>query len=648
MKTPVRILHLEDNPADGDLIRATLEQEHLGGEIHRVVSREAFIAGIEAGGYDLILADYNLPAFDGLTALTLARARRPEIPFLFVSGFIGEEVALESLKNGATDYVFKHNFARLAPAIRRALEAASVRREREAAEAALQEREATLRSFFDTAPFLMGLLEWREDEVIHLSGNAATVRFLNVPPEAIQQRFLRDLGLPTQVVTRATTHYAQCQREKRAVELDYSFEWLGQTRHFAVTLSPVACNEGQPSRCCYIAEDITEKKQLERQYLRAQRLESVGTLASGLAHDLNNVLAPIVMALRLFRAKLPDPEDQELLTNLESSARRGADIIRQVLTFARGVEGERQPVALPRLLGELEKIIRETFARSIQLEMRVAPDLRPILGDSTQIYQVLMNLSVNARDAMPSGGLIRIEARNLELDADATRSHPGARPGEYVQITLADTGIGIAPELIDKIFDPFFTTKDLGHGTGLGLPTTLSIVKSHGGWITVESEPGRGSEFHVFLPASSDKVAATAEATPREQPLGQGELVLVVDDDATLKQVARSTLLKAGYQVLTAGDGQEALDIFQTHRQRIALVLTDMMMPRMDGHELIAEIRKLTSTIPILTMSGLVESRPAPGQPALISAFLNKPFTAESLLQSVHAALHESQPSLPL
>ena len=648
MRTPVRILHLEDNPADGDLIRATLEQAELPCEIYRVVAREAFIAEIGVGDYDLILADYNLPAFDGLTALTLARARRPEIPFLFVSGFIGEEAALESLKNGATDYVFKHNFARLAPAIRRALEAASVRRERESAEAALQEREATLRSFFDTAPFQMGLLEWRDGAVIHLSGNAATVKFLKVPPEAIQHRFLRDLGLPTQVELRATTHYEQCQRDKRAVELDYSFAWLGQMRHFAVTLSPVACNEGHPSRCCYIAEDVTEKKQLERQYLRAQRLESVGTMASGLAHDLNNVLAPIVMALRLFRGKLPDPEDQDLLTNLESSARRGADIIRQVLTFARGVEGERQPVALSRLIGELERIIRDTFARSIQLENRVAADLRPILGDSTQLYQVLMNLCVNARDAMPAGGLIRIEARNLQLNADATRSHAGARPGEYVRISVADTGIGIAPELIDKIFDPFFTTKDLGHGTGLGLPTTLSIVKSHGGWITVESEPGRGSEFHVFLPASRDAAATPAEATPPEQPRGRGELVLIVDDDPAMRQVARSTLIKAGFQVLTADGGKEALDLIETHRQRIALVLTDMMMPRMDGPELIAEIRKLASPIPIITMSGLVESRPATGQPALASAFLDKPFTAESLLQAVHAALHGSQPSLPL
>ena len=646
MKTPVRILHLEDNPADGELIRATLDQEKLPCEIHRVVSRESFITELEAGGYDLILADYNLPAFDGLTALTLARARRPEIPFLFVSGFIGEEVALESLKNGATDYVFKHNFARLAPAIRRALEAASVRRERESAEAALQEREATLRSFFDAAPFLMGLLEWRDGEVIHLSGNAATVSFFAVPAEAIRDRPLRELGLPSGILARAAAQYEQCQREERAVEQDYSFEWLGQMRHFAITLSPVACNEGQPSRCCYIAEDITEKKQLERQYLRAQRLESVGTLASGLAHDLNNVLAPIVMALRLFRAKLPDPEDQELLTSLESSARRGADIIRQVLTFARGVEGERRPVALSRLIGELEKIIRETFARSIQLETRVAADLRPILGDSTQLYQVLMNLCVNARDAMPAGGLIRIQARNLHLDAEGARSHRGARPGDYVWISVADTGTGITPEVIGKIFDPFFTTKDLGQGTGLGLPTTLTIVKSHGGWITVESEPGRGSEFHVYLPASrADAAPASASALP-EQPRGHGELVLVVDDDATMRQVARSTLIKAGYEVLTAHDGREALALFHAQRSQIAVVLTDLMMPGMDGPALVAELRKLGSPVPVITMSGLVETHSSNRLSASTTAFLEKPFTAESLLGTVRTALEPAQPSL--
>lgn len=646
MKTPVRILHLEDNPADGELIRATLDQEQLPCEIHRVVTREAFITELEAGAYDLILADYNLPAFDGLTALTLARARRPEIPFLFVSGFIGEEVALESLKNGATDYVFKHNFARLAPAIRRALEAASVRRERESAEAALQEREATLRSFFDAAPFLMGLLEWRDGEVIHRSGNAATVSFFAVPAEAIRDRTLRDLGLPPGVLARAAAQYEQCQREERAVEQDHTFEWRGRTRHFAITLSPVAGHDGRPSRCCYIAEDVTEKRQLERQYLRAQRLESVGTLASGLAHDLNNVLAPIVMALRLFRAKLPDPEDQELLTNLESSARRGADIIRQVLTFARGVEGERQPVALSRLIGELEKIIRETFARSIQLETRVAADLRPILGDSTQLYQVLMNLCVNARDAMPAGGRLRIQARNLQLDEEGAPSHPGARPGDYVWISVADSGTGIVPEVIDKIFDPFFTTKDLGQGTGLGLPTTLTIVKSHGGWITVESEPGRGSEFHVYLPASRADAAPASVSTLLEQPRGHGELVLVVDDDATMRQVARSTLIKAGYEVLTAHDGREALALFHAQRSQIAVVLTDLMMPGMDGPALVGELRKLGSQVPVITMSGLVETHSSNRLSATTTAFLEKPFTAESLLGTVRTALEPAPPSL--
>ena len=646
MKTPVRILHLEDNPADGELVRATLDQQSLRCEIRRVVTRAAFITEIEAGGYALILADYNLPAFDGLTALSLARARRPEIPFLFVSGFIGEEVALESLKNGATDYVFKHNLARLTPAVRRALEAASVRREREAAEAALQEREATLRSFFDGAPFLMGLLERCEGEVVHCSGNAVTATFFGVTAEEIRERSLRDLGLPPALMSKADAQFAQCQREQRAVEVEYAFEWRRQVRHFALTLSPVARNEGQPARCCYIAEDVTEKKQLERQYLRAQRLESVGTLASGLAHDLNNVLAPIVMALRLFRAKLPEPEDQELLTNLESSARRGADIIRQVLTFARGVEGERQPVALPLLAGELEKIIRETFARSLQLETHVPEDLRPILGDSTQLYQVLMNLCVNARDAMPAGGLLRIEARNVQLDADATRSHPGARPGDYVWIAVADTGTGIAPEVIDKIFDPFYTTKDIGHGTGLGLPTTLTIVKSHGGWITVESEPGRGSEFRVYLPASPAGRAAALKSALSEQPGGQGELVLVVDDDSTMRQVARTTLIKAGYQVITATDGGEALTLFEAQRHRIAVVLTDMMMPLMDGPTLVAALRRIDPRIPIITMSGLVETRSLPPYPSLVSSFLEKPFTAETLLNAVHAALHAVQPSL--
>ena len=648
MKATVRILHLEDNPADGELVRATLDQENLPCEIRRVVTREAFITEIESGDYALILADYNLPAFDGLTALTLARARRPEIPFLFVSGFIGEEVALESLKNGATDYVFKHNLARLTPAIRRALEAASVRLEREAAEAALQEREATLRSFFDAAPFLMGLLEWRDGEVIHCSGNAATATFFSVTAEETRERSLRDLELPPAILSKAHAQFERCQREERAVEVEYSFEWRRQARHFSITLSPVARNDGLPARCCYIAEDITEKKQLERQYLRAQRLESVGTLASGLAHDLNNVLAPIVMALRLFRAKLPDPEDQELLTNLESSARRGADIIRQVLTFARGVEGERQPVALSVLIGELEKIIRETFARSLQLEIRIPDDLRPILGDSTQLYQVLMNLCVNARDAMPGGGLLRIEARNLQLNADATRSHAGAQPGDYVRISVADTGTGIAPEVIDKIFDPFYTTKDIGHGTGLGLPTTLTIVKSHGGWITVESEPGRGSEFQIYLPASRAGGVTASKSAISEQPAGRGELVLVIDDDTTIRQVARTTLIKAGYQVLIARDGSEALALFHTQGQPIALVLTDMMMPKMDGPALIAALHKLGSHVPIITMSGLVEPGPSLPHPAGASAFLEKPFTAESLLDAVRTTLHRSQPSLSI
>ena len=296
MKAPVRLLHLEDNPSDGELISATLAREGMECEIQRVATRQGFVEQLEAGGCDLILADYNLPSFDGLSALKLARRRRPETPFLFVSGFIGEEVALESLKNGATDYVFKHNLARLAPAVRRALEEARERRERETAEAALHDREAALRSFFDTAPFMMGIVELGHDQLIHLSGNAASARFLGAAPAAMANNPVEKWGLPRNVIARLRAQCQQSQDEARAVEAEHCFPWQGKLREVALTVSPLPGTAGHGARCCYVAEEVTDKKQLERQFLRAQRLESVGTLASGLAHDLNNVLAPIMMS----------------------------------------------------------------------------------------------------------------------------------------------------------------------------------------------------------------------------------------------------------------------------------------------------------------------------------------------------------------
>jgi signal transduction histidine kinase len=639
MKTPVRLLHLEDDPADAQLILSALQHAGLPCEVIRVAGSRDYSAALEQGKFDLILADYQLPGFDGLAALAMARERRADVPFLFVSGFIGEEVALHSLKTGATDYVFKHNLARLAPAIRRALQEAREHREREQAEAALQEREAVLRSFYDAAPFMMGIVEPLPDDLLHLSANAASAKFLGTTPDAMRRCRSSDLGIPLEVISGWLEHLRQAQRLGRPVEFEQASTRESQTRCLTITVSGLPATPGQPPRFCYVAEDITDKRQLEQQFLRAQRLESVGTLASGLAHDLNNVLAPILMALHLFRLKLTDAEDQELLGNLESTARRGADIIRQVLTFARGVEGTRQPLRLKPLVNDVAMMLRDTFPRSIKIQTRVPDDLWNVSGDATQIYQVLMNLCLNGRDAMPAGGRLLIAGANAQIDEAAARLHPGSKAGQYVVLTVADNGTGIAPEMLNKIFDPFFTTKEVGKGTGLGLSTVLSIVKSHGGFVTTTSEPGRGSEFKVHLPGEPRSALLSAEAAAASIERGTSELILVVDDETAIRQVTSAALEGHGYRVVTARDGPEALALFDRHKRRIQLVITDMMMPRRDGASLIQTLLSLAPRLKIIAVSGLVEAAPSPA-PGV--AFLQKPFAAEKLLQAVHEALHPS------
>ena len=649
MPKPVRVLHLEDDAADSELVLSALRSGGVECEVKWVTNRADFVAALGDGGFDLILADYHLPSFDGTEALSLARVGAPTVPFLFVSGFMGEEVALDSLKQGATDYVFKHNLVRLAPAVLRALQESYDHRERREAQAALQESEATLRSFFDTAPFLLGIVELLPDDLVFVSGNAATARFLKVPADAVSRRRASDLGLPPGVVAEWSVHLRQAAGRGVPVEFEHAYPTAGQIRHLSVTVSELPASPGQSARFCYVAADTTEKRQLEQQFLRAQRLESIGTLASGIAHDLNNVLAPIIMALKLFRPKLTDTEDQELLRTLETSARRGADIVRQVLTFARGVEGERRPLDLKRLMGEISGIARDTFPRSIQLDTTVEEKLWKVVGDPTQIYQVLMNLCVNARDAMPNGGRLTLSAGNITLDERSGRLPAGARPGDYIRLQVADTGTGISQEVQSRIFDPFFTTKEVGKGTGLGLATALTIVKSHGGFIDVWSAAGRGTEFDVFLPAEQHPAVEPAELQGEAIPRGSGELVLVVDDERSIRQVTKVTLSEHGYQVLTAADGAEAIALFAQNSDRVSLVITDMMMPLMDGAALIKSLRQIEPGVRILAVSGLLETGvPPPSAGTASLTLLQKPFTAEKLLQAVYDAIHSPQTPLLL
>ena len=391
-----------------------------------------------------------------------------------------------------------------------------------------------------------------------------------------------------------------------------------------------------------IIRDTTEKRRLESQLLRAQRLESIGTLAGGIAHDLNNVLSPILTATELLQMRTTDEGMLRLLNIIHTNAQRGGEMIRQVLSFARGVEGDYTRLQPNHLIREIVKILTDIFPKNIEITFSLNPNLWLVNGDITQLHQVLMNLCVNSRDAMPEGGILRIEAENIEIDEHYARMNVEAKPGRYVRLVVQDSGNGISPEIIDKIFDPFFTTKKPGQGTGLGLSTVVGILRSHGGFVNVYSEQGKGTHFAIYLPASQSQNPVAPPTARPDLPRGNGELVLVVDDEPSIRDVARETLTSFGYEVITANDGTEAVASFATHGHLIKVVITDMMMPFMDGAATIRALQKLDPGVRVIATSGLkANSRHAEISPLGVRSFLAKPYTAETLLRTVAAVLGE-------
>ncbi|HSI15514.1 MAG TPA: PAS domain S-box protein [Chthoniobacter sp.] len=415
-----------------------------------------------------------------------------------------------------------------------------------------------------------------------------------------------------------------------------------------ILLSSAIFEDNADEGVCFIL-DLTESKKLEQHALRAQRMESIGTLAGGIAHDLNNSLGPIIMSLDLLKMKFTDPSSQELISIISSSAHRGADMVRQLLSFARGVESRRMDVQVKHLIGEVEKISYDTFPKNIQIRTIVPHDLWTVLGDPTQLHQVLLNLCVNARDAMPRGGTLTLTAENLTFDTHyaGLSWNLEAKAGPYVCIQVADTGTGMPAKVIEKIFDPFFTTKELGKGTGLGLSTSLAILKSHGGFIRVYSELGKGTKFSVYLPAQTEFSPAEAAKLAAEMPRGHGELILVVDDELAVRQITEQTLQAFGYRVVLATDGAEATAIYARHGAEIDLVITDMMMPNMDGAATVQVLRKMNPAVRIIGTSGLsVESHGSQAASLGLRDFLPKPYTAETLLKMLKNALSTDPPEV--
>ncbi|MBW4424843.1 MAG: response regulator [Nostoc desertorum CM1-VF14] len=609
---------------------------------------ESAIARAEYAPPDLILLDILMPGMDGFETCRLLKKSglTQDIPIIFMTALSETVDKVKGFELGAVDYLTKplqHQevLARIQlhlklRSLTKTLQEQNLRLESEIAErlqveekireqAALLDitSDAILVKDFDNqirfwnqgAEHLYG---WKATEVI--GKNVKQILYL---PETLFQ--IQDIY--ANIAKSGFWHGELHQVNKKGQDIIVASRWtLMRDRN------------GQAISILTVNTDITEKKHLETQVLRAQRLESIGTLASGIAHDLNNILTPILTTTQLLQMKTPDTDErnQQMLKTIENNSKRGAALVKQVLQFARGIDGQRTVVQMNHLFLEIQQIVQETFPKSIELTEHIQPELWAVIGDATHLHQLLINLVVNARDAMPKGGHIEISAENLLIDGDYARMNLNAHVGSYIAITVADTGMGMRSEIIDRIFEPFFTTKEIGKGTGLGLSTAKGIIQSHGGFVTVTSQTGKGTEFKVYLPAV--EVAKAPLVEDLELFKGNGELILVVDDETRILETTKILLEVYSYRVLTASNGIEAIALYVQHENEISVVLMDMMMPLMDGATAITTLQKINSQVKVVAVSGLNVSEKLVKIPG-VKNFLAKPYTTKELLQTLHSIL---------
>jgi two-component system cell cycle sensor histidine kinase/response regulator CckA len=618
----IRVLLVDDDEDDYILTRYWFSEFQVAGcELEWIDNYAAASDAIAHNQYDIYLVDYRLGTHNGLELLRAAIAHGCSSPIILLTGQGEREIDLDAMRAGAADYLEKSQLT--APLLERSIRYAI---ERKQTEQKIREQAALLDVATD-AIFVHSL----ENKILYW--NKAAENLYGWQKEEVigkkTQKLWQDKNFPllqealNNLMKHGSWEGELYQRNKSDKEIIVESRW---------TLIP-EFDKTAPS-ILIVNTDITQKKQLEAQFLRAQRLESIGTLASGIAHDLNNVLAPILMTAQLLEPQIRDERSRRLLPILISNAKRGANLVKQVLSFTRGLEGERTLLQLKHLIIELQQIIRETFPKSIEVNTKMQQNLWTVSGDPTQLHQVLMNLCVNARDAMPNGGSLTIYAENFVIDENYAKMNLEAKVGAYVIITVTDTGIGIRMDILDRIFEPFFTTKELGKGTGLGLSTVLGIIKSHGGFIKVLSEESKGSKFKVFLPAQ--EAQEVLEEADLALPPGDGELILVVDDESAIRDITKASLESHNYKAITACDGIEAIALYAEHRDKISLVLTDMVMPSMDGMTTIRTLLKINPEVKIVAVSGLTSSDKINVAYELgIKAFLSKPFTANQLLQTI-------------
>ena len=515
--------------------------------------------------------------------------------------------------------------------------------ERKRAETELRNSEKRFKALFDQAAVGVAQIDVTTGRIVQVNQRLCEIAGRTV--EEMMQITLREITHPEDVASSLKNLERILEGETRETTGEKRYRRKDGTEVWASVTSSAMWEKGeQPDFVVVIVQDVGERKRMEAQFFRAQRLESIGTLASGIAHDLNNILAPILMAPPIIRASATPEGVEKMLVMVETSALRGAKLVRQLLTFGRGSESGKVMLTVAPVVRDILAIAQQTFPKNITPFAEVAADSWPILADATQLHQVLLNLCVNARDAMPQGGVLTIATTNEHFTPEAAAKLPGAKVGDYVALSVTDTGTGMTPELIDRIFDPFFTTKEEGKGTGLGLATVLGLVKGHGGFVALESEPGRGSTFRVYFPAVPKSEGVLPDVCAVASPPGQGEMLLVVDNEENIRDVTSQTLVQHGYLAVVAEDGIEGIARYAEAEREIKLVITDLDMPHMDGLTMLKVMRKINPALKIIVVSGAsgqseMASRLHELRELGITTVLSKPFTSEQVLSAVHAAL---------
>ncbi|HUS34587.1 MAG TPA: response regulator [Verrucomicrobiae bacterium] len=764
MRKPVRILLLEDNASDFELVREFLGAEGLNCRITHATNRGDFEKSFASQSFDLVLADYAVPGYSGVAALQVVRATDTVVPFILLSGTLSEEEAVESLRAGATDYIIKNRLHRLVPAIDRALNEAEIRREHLSAAEALRASEERFKlaaratndviwewdlasdeiwcseTFDDQFGYHHGSRTFSAQEKVSRIRESDQPRVAGRMQEKLRSRdtswveeydFQRrdgayahvldraliirgEDGRPTRLIGAMTdmTHRreAEAQIREQAALLDKArdaivlvgmdqrvlywnksaeriFGWtvadaIGRDINEFLLRRDVASNNAfiarlmqesewrgeldgrakngkriivesrwslmrdddeEPKGILLINTDITDKKEIEAQFFRAQRIQTIGELSGGIAHDLNNALSPIVMASELLGEEVTSESGKRMLELMRASGRRCADMVKQILSFSRG-KGQAMELLDPcDIVEELAALTRETFPRLITIETNCEPRVNHFQGNLTQMHQVMMNLLVNARDAITRDGTIRISAKNVLLHAYPSKMLDKPADGPFVSIAISDTGSGIPPTILDKIFEPFFTTKDVGKGTGLGLSTVFAIVKSHGGFLELTTDVGKGTTFELFFPAHVREPRDPAKDATAALPAARGEQLLIVDDEVGLLAMVKTTLETLGYRVLTASDGLEAVKLLENSRADIDLVLTDWNMPVMSGAELIRKIHGAYPDLKLVVVTGGGGDGEANIAGLPVEGVLQKPYTTEAMLKVIREVLGKTQ-----